>query len=125
MGSGGRRRPLAGHLVEMLGSAGGLGVELRARSLPLLPGVHAQMQMGMIPGGAYRNREAYGDRVRIPESMRRPWEMLLYDPQTSGGLLAAIAPEAGEGFEAEAARRGVRARRMGVFNDTALIELLA
>ena len=115
---------LAGHLSEMLGTDGNLGAQLHAKTLPLLPGVHGQMQMGMIPAGGYRNRDAYSQRVRISEEIRDQWEMLLYDPQTSGGLLAAVGPHAAERFQREALQRGVEASRIGIFNQTGLIDVV-
>jgi len=115
---------LAGHLLEMLGPDGSLGAEVYANELPLLPGVRRHMQTGMIPGGAYRNRDAYQKRVRIAEEARDPWEILIYDPQTSGGLLAAIPPEAEERFRQEAARRDVAASRIGAFNQTGRIDVV-
>lgn len=120
---------LAGHLLEMLGrhpcqqTGDSLGAELYADALPLLPGVRGQMKLGMIPAGAYRNRDAYTGRVRISEELRDQWEMLIYDPQTSGGLLAAIEPDSAKGFEQEASGRGVDAHRIGKFNETGRIDV--
>jgi len=116
---------LVGHLTEMLGTAGNLGAELYANALPLLPGARSHMQMGMVPAGAYRNRDAYSGRVQIPEAMRSQWEMLLYDPQTSGGLLAAVGPETAERFRREASQRNVEAICIGKFNQTGLIEVVS
>ncbi|OHB69884.1 MAG: selenide, water dikinase SelD [Planctomycetes bacterium RBG_13_63_9] len=115
---------LAGHLTEMLGEDGHLGADLFGRSLPRLPGVDRHMEMGMIPGGAYRNRDAYSGRVRIAEEIRSAVEMLLYDPQTSGGLLAAIPPDSADRFEQEAADRGVKVSRIGRFSDQGLIKVV-
>jgi selenide,water dikinase len=105
----------------MLGPAGGLGVELSARALPLLPGVREQINQGMIPAGAYRNRDAYRQRVAVSQGVPGDLEMLLYDPQTSGGLLAAIPPDSAGRFESEASQRGVNIHRIGRYTDTGLI----
>jgi selenide,water dikinase len=112
---------LAGHLTEMLGPAAGLGVELSVRALPLLPGVREQMNQGMIPAGAYRNRDAYRQRVAVSQGVPGDLEMLLYDPQTSGGLLAAIPPDSAGRFESEASQRGVNIHRIGQFTESGLI----
>jgi selenide,water dikinase len=114
---------LAGHLVEMLGPDGDLGAALSMAALPLLPGARHHMELGMIPAGAYRNRDAYAARVAIDDSLRERWEMLLYDPQTSGGLLAAIPAAAAEQFEQAAACRGLAASRIGRFTDSGRIEV--
>ena len=87
---------LAGHLDEMLGDDEHLGARISTDALPILPGVEHHLGMGMIPGGAHRNRDAYQGCVQLLEGDPSDLEMLLYDPQTSGGLLAAIPEETGE-----------------------------
>jgi selenide,water dikinase len=81
------------------------------------------MEMGMIPGGAYRNRDAYRRRVQFSDSEKAAAEMLLYDPQTSGGLLAAIPAETAGAFERDLARRGVHAACIGQFDGSGLIRV--
>ena len=72
--------------------------KIKVHSLPVLPGVLDCIEMGLIPGGAYRNRDTYRDRVSYDQTTNPSFELLLYDPQTSGGLLAAIPPEAVDRF---------------------------
>lgn len=115
---------LLGHLTEMLGSPDNLGAEVSAESLPLLPGVQRHMESGLIPAGAYRNREAYSERVVIAEKIVDTLEMLLYDPQTSGGLLAAILPQNAGRFEEDATRRGITVTRIGTFDETGRIHVV-
>jgi len=112
---------LAGHLTEMLAGDRPLGAQLRVHSLPLLPGALDYIDMGLIPGGAYRNRDTYQHRVSYDQTANPTYEMLLYDPQTSGGLLAAIPPDVGERFEQEAARRQLTVSRIGELTDTGVI----
>jgi len=107
---------LIGHLSEMLGDPPAVGAELSVRAIPTLPGAEGQMAMGLIPAGAYRNRTAFAGQVDLNAAEAESLEMLLYDPQTSGGLLMAIPPQAGPTFEAETRRRGVTAWRIGSFN---------
>ena len=105
---------LLGHLTEMCGAKGDspLGTEISAAALPLLPNVRGLMDLGMMPAGAYNNREAFQPRVRIAAAVPAWMEMLFYDPQTSGGLLAAVEPDGRERLEREAAaRRGLVADR--------------
>jgi selenide,water dikinase len=104
---------LAGHLSEMLGDDRQLGAEISLAALPRLPGVLDQMAMGMVPGGAYRNREAYSDRVFFDAAANQDEGMLLFDPQTSGGLLIAIAPESSAIFEQRAESAGARFWQIG------------
>jgi len=86
---------LLGHLYEMaVGSS--VKIRLQARAIPLLPDAAEAASMGLVPAGAYRNRE-YLKTVTIDPSVPGNIEDLCYDPQTSGGLLlsvpAAIAKE--------------------------------
>ena len=61
-------------------------------SLPVLKGVQAYTEMGLIPAGAYRNREYLEKDVE--SRISGTWqEDLIYDPQTSGGLLIAVSEE--------------------------------
>lgn len=113
---------LAGHLLEMLGPDGRLGAKIKVHSLPALPGALDYIDQGFIPGGAYRNRDAYRDRVSYDERANPPFELLMYDPQTSGGLLAAIPPEAADRFEREAECRQVSLSRIGALHDRGGIE---
>jgi selenide,water dikinase len=114
---------LAGHLSEMLGGEASLGASISLQTLPVLPGVRGHMETGMIPAGAYRNRDAYHQRVRLSEDAELALEILLYDPQTSGGLLVAVPAEKASRFEQEAEQRGVRAARIGQFDDRGLIRV--
>jgi selenide,water dikinase len=79
---------LLGHTFEM-SSASGVDVELFSRSVPLLPEAAEAASMGLVPAGAYANREylkAVDFDSVVPENIRD----LLYDPQTSGGLLISM-----------------------------------
>lgn len=81
---------LAGHANEMAGADKSVTLALSAASLPLLPQARALAEMGIIPGGAYRNREYLGDHLLVAPQVGRWAADLICDPQTSGGLLAAL-----------------------------------
>ena len=82
---------IAGHAMEMAKGSGKTLV-LDTGSLPVLKGVQAYTEMGLIPAGAYRNR-AYLERD-MESQLSGIWlEDLVYDPQTSGGLLLAVSRE--------------------------------
>jgi selenide,water dikinase len=83
---------LAGHLLNMLPDQG-LACELYASRLPLYPGVREMAAMGMIPAGAYKNRDFLRGKVAFEEGVDEIGVDILYDPQTSGGLLLALPPE--------------------------------
>ena len=57
--------------------------------------------MGIIPAGAYRNREFIEDKVSICETVNRAVSDILFDPQTSGGLLIAVDARDAEKLLAE------------------------
>src|SRR5690606_18030513 len=85
---------LLGHLVEMADGAQ-LTAQLEFAAVPRLPGVDYYLGEGCIPGGTLRNFDSYGDKVApIADDQRN----LLCDPQTSGGLLVAVAPEGEQEF---------------------------
>ena len=79
---------LAGHSLEMAkGSQKTLVIQ--SEKLPVIEGVEEYAQMGLIPEGAYRNRDFAGSEVR--SEIRELWmEDLVFDPQTSGGLLVNV-----------------------------------
>lgn len=93
---------LLGHLCEMA-RASKAAIRLRATAVPLLPDALRLAGMGIIPEGAYNNRSFYGKWVENRLPAGDPLEMVLYDPQTSGGLLIAAPPAAVETVEARLA----------------------
>lgn len=100
---------LLGHLVEMAEGAQ-LTAQLDFAAVPRLPGVDYYLAEGCIPGGTLRNFDSYGDRVApISDEQRN----LLCDPQTSGGLLVAVAPEGEQEFLAMAAELGLQLAPIG------------
>ena len=80
----------AGHLLDMAGED--LNVVIDRTTLPLLPGVPEKASMGLVPAGCYRNREAFGLRVEGIDGKEPLLGDVLFDPQTSGGLLLAVDP---------------------------------
>lgn len=82
---------LAGHLRE-IALASGVDIDVKFSEIPVLDGCLDFCSMGMIPEGAYLNRKFYSKWVDINFPEDRPELIVLYDPQTSGGLLIT-APE--------------------------------
>jgi selenide,water dikinase len=80
---------LLGHLHNML-SASGVSAEVDAAAVPLLPKAAELAERGAIPGGTKRNREALDHAVRFDPAVPEPIRVLLFDAQTSGGLLMAV-----------------------------------
>ena len=84
---------LLGHALEMARGAG-LSARIEAGAVPLLPGVETLARAGVRTGAAVRNWDSYGEAVGLPANLDGWRRDLLCDPQTSGGLLIAVAPEA-------------------------------
>jgi len=80
---------LLGHLHNML-SASGVAATLDSASIPLIRGATEAVQKGAIPGGTKRNREALSPHVTFTSVMDEVIRTLLFDAQTSGGLLIAV-----------------------------------
>jgi selenide,water dikinase len=109
---------LLGHAREMaLGDpAAGLqpvSLEFQFAAVPLLPDALKAVREGMIPGGLKNNREFLGDCVGFAPHVPEENRALLYDPQTSGGLLVAIAADSAENAIAALQVHGVLAERVG------------
>ncbi len=84
---------IVGHALEVADHSG-VQIALRASALPLLPGALDHARVGVDFGGVDRNRNDLGPRVHFAASVPAALEPLLYDPQTSGGLLMAVDPVA-------------------------------
>ncbi len=84
---------LLGHLLEMCRAAN-LRAEIAFDDIPLHPGVRALAAEGFITGASRRNFESYAEEVELMPRIGAAERALLTDPQTSGGLLVACAPEA-------------------------------
>jgi len=80
---------LAGHLSEMAVQSG-VEIEVYGASIPVFPGVLDLIRDGVVSGAVERNREYAAAFVRRDPSAGEDLETLLYDPQTSGGLLIAV-----------------------------------
>lgn len=83
---------LLGHLLEITRGAG-IGAEVDFSALPFLPQALELARQGMVTGASARNWSSYGNEVQLPEAFEGAAQALLTDPQTSGGLLVACAPE--------------------------------
>jgi selenide,water dikinase len=83
---------LAGHALELARGAG-LAVELDWARVPMLEGVRELAGAGCVTGASGRNWAGYGADVELPAGFEDVERALLTDPQTSGGLLVACAPE--------------------------------
>ena len=95
-----------GHACEMA-EAGKIGIEIDCRSVPFFPDLRLLIDEGWLPGGLYRNRD-----YRLPCIEQAPscpgWYLdILFDPQTSGGLLLSVAAEHSNAALAKLHRAGI------------------
>lgn len=104
---------LMGHLLELC-TASDLDATLDFAAIPALPDIQHYIDQGCVPGGSGRNFRAYGHQLGTMNDRQRS---LLCDPQTSGGLLLAVAPD-GVGRVAERlAALGLPATPIGTLHD--------
>lgn len=99
---------LLGHLHNML-AASKLSAEIDASAVPLLPKAAELAERGSVPGGTQRNREALSPHVSFDPAVPEPIRTLLFDAQTSGGLLIAVPPDRVESLLAALQREGTPA----------------
>jgi len=110
---------LLGHAREMaLGDSArhieAVSLQIDHTAIRYLPGAEQAAREGFLPGGLKNNRDFLGDCVGFAETVPQEFHDLLFDPQTSGGLLIAVAPEFGNDALAALDHHGVSARRIGV-----------
>lgn len=104
---------LIGHACEMARGAS-VTIRLELATIPLISGTAELVSDGMVPAGCYRNRDHYLPFVHNISALMDETALLpLFDPQTSGGLLIALAPDDAAHFISEAARLGIYTRRIG------------
>lgn len=97
---------LLGHASEMA-EASKVAIRLSMAALPLYPQALDMAEMGLVPVGSHRNRDFYLSRLDNPADCEPLQLDILSDPQTSGGLLIAIAPERCALLEQQLNDRGV------------------
>ena len=80
---------LGGHLLELC-QAANLSAEIDYASLPRLPNIDYYVRENCLPGGTHRNKQACGDQI---VTSKPEHDAIVFDPQTSGGILISVAPE--------------------------------
>ena len=97
---------LLGHLAEMV-TGSGQSIRLLGDAIPMIPEAREYGQMGFVPAGAYRNREFREGMVEFGRSVDRLTQDILFDPQTSGGLLISVSRDVSESLVRELKSDGV------------------
>jgi selenide,water dikinase len=109
---------LLGHAREMAlgdptGGIAAVSFDIDHASFDYFPGALEAAREGHLSGGLKNNRAFVSDCASFAPSVAAEYQDLLFDPQTSGGLLVAIAPQAAEAALVTLQRHGVAARRVG------------
>jgi selenide,water dikinase len=103
---------LAGHLIEMARGAK-KHIILYSQKVPLISGVLDFASMGLVPAGAHKNRAFFNDRTRVDPGMDRALADLMFDPQTSGGLMISVEKKEADSCVAQMKKKGLNARIIG------------
>jgi selenide,water dikinase len=78
-----------GHALE-LATASRVGMVIRSTVVPIFPEAMEYAKLGLIPGGAHSNRDFFSCKVELHSNVSNLLMDILYDPQTSGGLLISL-----------------------------------
>jgi len=114
---------LLGHALE-IAQASRVTIRIFAERLPLMPEALELAEAGMIPGGAKANREFVQGHASIAQTIDGNLVHVMFDPQTSGGLLIAIPEGKADNFEQESEKQNIFAQHIGqveTVKDTHLI----
>ncbi len=104
---------LMGHSWE-LARASRVTIEIESARVPVIEGAVELAAAGMLTSGDKTNREYVGDDVQIADSVSKPMQSLLFDPQTAGGLLIAIASNRAEALLTRLRKSYSRAEIVGL-----------
>lgn len=105
---------LVGH-ARNIAKASGLTFRLESARTPLFPGVLELSRQGHNSGGAKRGRSGLKDEVRVAQGLDEALVNLMFDAETSGGLLIVVAPSDAPTLERELAARALPIARIGAF----------
>lgn len=103
---------LLGHAVEMA-RAGGVQIDLLADAVPLISGAAEYADQWLFPAGTNNNEAAFAASVTFADVVPQERRLLLFTPETSGGLLLAMPPDAASAYMSRAASAGMTAWRVG------------
>lgn len=103
---------LLGHALEMAESSDA-ALRFKMSDLPLLPGAHECAAREAFPGGLWRNRDHALPHVRFADRVTENERLILFDPETSGGLLIALDPDCAAQYVKQAQADGLAAWIVG------------
>ena len=103
---------LIGHLLEMSENSS-LEITIEAPEIPIFEGVRDFAESGLLPAGAYKNRDNYEGFVSESGKRDQTLYELMYDPQTSGGLLISVAEDDAADLLIDLYAEGIEAALIG------------
>jgi selenide,water dikinase len=103
---------LLGHGYEVA-AASGVRLRIDSSQIPLLPGAIEYAAQGIVTGGAGRNRSYLGGKAKVAGTVSEALAHVLFDPQTSGGLLFTVAAAQASDIESQFAAAGLGVWRIG------------
>ncbi len=113
---------LLGHGTEMA-EASGVALKLNFANIPFIACARKYAEQGIFPGGAFDNKAHFEGHVKFSNSLDEPSRMLLFDPQTSGGLLLGVPPQKLDAFLSRSKEAGQEAWVIGEVKSGAGIEV--
>ncbi len=114
---------LLGHTWEMA-AASGVGLHLYFDAIPFYAGAVQLASEWCFPGGGFDNAEFFGPHVKFDPGISQENQMLLFDPQTSGGLLFTISPEKSIQCEREAKASDIPLWKVGEVTTSNILEVV-
>jgi selenide, water dikinase len=113
---------LLGHLTEMC-EGSNLSAKIELEKIPVFPEIAEYLAQNCVPGGTHRNWDSYGNTIKLKNENDK---FILCDPQTSGGLMIAVSPEAISEVEALFLKNQIPAIAFGYLTkrEDILIEVL-
>ncbi len=96
---------LLGHAMEMA-DASGVALRFEFANIPFISCARKYADKGCFAGGAFDNQAHFGSKVKFADSMDEQNQMLMFDPQTSGGLLLGVPQEKLDAFSARSKELG-------------------
>ena len=114
---------LIGHGIEMA-EASSVQLEIHYAQVPLLSGALEYARLGTFPGGTMDNQDYFRDRVEFSAGIPESEQLLLFDAQTSGGLLLAVPAERMDEMADRAKSAGVTIWRIGTVREGSGIEIV-
>ncbi len=97
---------LLGHMAEMVMDSG-MGIQLFADKIPVIPETLQYAKMGLLPAGAYKNKEFRENMIIFSPSVDPLFRDILFDPQTSGGLLICMDRDSANKLLDELNQKGI------------------